>query len=150
MWTRSTNLCNFVGVPFTRVFCNFVVDSCVLEVDPEITGVVLHISTRSLFHHPTRVRVCSFVLSGRINLFSFYLFFEISVIHIVIIVLGWGCQEERLQAVFVCFLKPIRARPVSKRSWGRNRIWSGYENSCLYIRLPFQRADIVILFEKNF
>ena len=46
----------------------------------------------------------SFSLS---NLIGFYIFFELSLIPLIAIVVGWGYQVERIQAAFYLFLYTI-------------------------------------------
>nr|URX53301.1 NADH dehydrogenase subunit 4 [Neotermes sp. 1 AB-2022a] len=56
------------------------------------------------------VLFCTF---GSINLFSFYLFFEVSIIPTVFIILGWGYQPERLQAgVYLLFYTLLASLPM--------------------------------------
>nr|UQJ75256.1 NADH dehydrogenase subunit 4 [Paraneotermes simplicicornis] len=53
---------------------------------------------------------CTF---GSINLFSFYLFFESSIIPTVFLILGWGYQPERLQAgVYLLFYTLLASLPL--------------------------------------
>nr|URX53158.1 NADH dehydrogenase subunit 4 [Cryptotermes queenslandis] len=53
---------------------------------------------------------CTF---GSVNLFSFYLFFESSLIPTVFIILGWGYQPERLQAgIYLLFYTLLASLPM--------------------------------------
>jgi NADH:ubiquinone oxidoreductase subunit 4 (subunit M) len=53
---------------------------------------------------------CTF---SRINLFSFYLFFESSLIPTVFLILGWGYQPERLQAgIYLLFNTLLPSLPM--------------------------------------
>nr|URX53715.1 NADH dehydrogenase subunit 4 [Kalotermitidae sp. 2 AB-2022a] len=53
---------------------------------------------------------CTF---GSINLFSFYLFFESSLIPTVFLILGWGYQPERLQAgIYLLFYTLLASLPM--------------------------------------
>ena len=53
---------------------------------------------------------CTF---GRVSLFSFYLFFESSLIPTVFIILGWGYQPERLQAgIYLLFYTLLASLPI--------------------------------------
>nr|WHM51831.1 NADH dehydrogenase subunit 4 [Cryptotermes bracketti] len=53
---------------------------------------------------------CTF---GSVSLFSFYLFFESSLIPTVFIILGWGYQPERLQAgVYLLFYTLLASLPM--------------------------------------
>lgn len=53
---------------------------------------------------------CTF---GRVGLFSFYIFFESSLIPTVFIILGWGYQPERLQAgVYLLFYTLLASLPL--------------------------------------
>lgn len=48
-----------------------------------------------------------------INLFLFYLFFEISLIPVLLIILGWGYQPERLQAgLYLLFYTLLASLPI--------------------------------------
>nr|YP_006503943.1 NADH dehydrogenase subunit 4 [Neotermes insularis]AFM92443.1 NADH dehydrogenase subunit 4 [Neotermes insularis] len=54
--------------------------------------------------------VCTF---SSINLFSFYIFFESSLIPTVFIILGWGYQPERLQAgIYLLFYTLLASLPL--------------------------------------
>nr|URX53468.1 NADH dehydrogenase subunit 4 [Incisitermes minor] len=54
--------------------------------------------------------VCTF---SSVNLFSFYLFFESSLIPTVFIILGWGYQPERLQAgIYLLFYTLLASLPM--------------------------------------
>nr|URX53897.1 NADH dehydrogenase subunit 4 [Cryptotermes kirbyi] len=54
--------------------------------------------------------VCTF---GSVSLFSFYLFFESSLIPTVFIILGWGYQPERLQAgIYLLFYTLLASLPM--------------------------------------
>nr|UQJ75269.1 NADH dehydrogenase subunit 4 [Pterotermes occidentis] len=54
--------------------------------------------------------ICTF---SSINLFSFYLFFESSLIPTVFIILGWGYQPERLQAgIYLLFYTLLASLPM--------------------------------------
>nr|QWL25016.1 NADH dehydrogenase subunit 4 [Cryptotermes brevis] len=53
---------------------------------------------------------CTF---GSVNLFSFYLFFESSLIPTVLIILGWGYQPERIQAgIYLLFYTLLASLPM--------------------------------------
>jgi NADH-ubiquinone oxidoreductase chain 4 len=53
---------------------------------------------------------CTF---GRVGLFSFYIFFESSLIPTVFIILGWGYQPERLQAgIYLLFYTLLASLPL--------------------------------------
>ncbi|PNF37356.1 hypothetical protein B7P43_G17888 [Cryptotermes secundus] len=53
---------------------------------------------------------CTF---GRVGLFSFYVFFESSLIPTVFIILGWGYQPERLQAgIYLLFYTLLASLPM--------------------------------------
>jgi len=48
------------------------------------------------------------------DLFSFYFFFEVSILPTVIIIIGWGYQPERVQASFYFFFLYIsRVYPIA-------------------------------------
>nr|URX53585.1 NADH dehydrogenase subunit 4 [Neotermes cf. meruensis] len=58
----------------------------------------------------TIVLFCTF---SSINLFSFYLFFEVSIVPTVFIILGWGYQPERLQAgIYLLFYTLLASLPM--------------------------------------
>jgi NADH-ubiquinone oxidoreductase chain 4 len=53
---------------------------------------------------------CTF---GSVGLFSFYLFFESSLVPTVFIILGWGYQPERLQAgIYLLFYTLLASLPL--------------------------------------
>nr|URX53689.1 NADH dehydrogenase subunit 4 [Bifiditermes nr. madagascariensis] len=57
--------------------------------------------------------VALFCTFGSINLFSFYLFFESSLIPTIFIILGWGYQPERLQAgIYLLFYTLLASLPM--------------------------------------
>nr|UQJ75230.1 NADH dehydrogenase subunit 4 [Tauritermes triceromegas]URX54053.1 NADH dehydrogenase subunit 4 [Tauritermes triceromegas] len=57
--------------------------------------------------------VMLFCTFSSINLFSFYLFFESSLIPTVFIILGWGYQPERLQAgIYLLFYTLLASLPM--------------------------------------
>nr|WGO58024.1 NADH dehydrogenase subunit 4 [Rhabdoblattella disparis] len=54
--------------------------------------------------------ICTF---GSLNLFSFYLFFESSLIPTLFLILGWGYQPERLQAgIYLLFYTLLASLPM--------------------------------------
>jgi NADH-ubiquinone oxidoreductase chain 4 len=54
-----------------------------------------------------------FCIFSRINLFSFYLFFESRIIPTVFLILGWGYQPERLQAgIYLLFYTLLASLPI--------------------------------------
>nr|URX53650.1 NADH dehydrogenase subunit 4 [Kalotermitidae sp. 4 AB-2022a] len=56
------------------------------------------------------VLFCTF---GSTNLFSFYLFFEVSIVPTVFVILGWGYQPERLQAgIYLLFYTLLASLPM--------------------------------------
>jgi NADH-ubiquinone oxidoreductase chain 4 len=57
--------------------------------------------------------VILFCTFSRINLFSFYLFFESRLIPTVFLILGWGYQSERLQAgIYLLFYTLLASLPM--------------------------------------
>nr|ALO77548.1 NADH deshydrogenase subunit 4 [Myodermum sp. MYO01] len=57
--------------------------------------------------------VCLFLTFGSLNLFIFYLFFEMSLIPTLILIMGWGYQPERLQAgVYLLFYTLFASLPM--------------------------------------
>jgi NADH:ubiquinone oxidoreductase subunit 4 (subunit M) len=60
--------------------------------------------------------VMLFCTFGRINLFSFYLFFESSIVPTIFLILGWGYQPERLQAgIYLLFYTLLASLPLLER-----------------------------------
>lgn len=56
-------------------------------------------STRKLYSVVLRALIlCLFFRFFRLNSLVFYLFFELSLVPILLIIMGWGYQPERLQA----------------------------------------------------
>nr|UQJ75152.1 NADH dehydrogenase subunit 4 [Eucryptotermes sp. n. nr. breviceps] len=72
------------------------------------------------FYHPSiflffvvLLIVMLFCTFGSVSLFSFYLFFEGSLIPTVFIILGWGYQPERLQAgIYLLFYTLLASLPM--------------------------------------
>nr|UCU57951.1 NADH dehydrogenase subunit 4 [Dicronocephalus adamsi] len=57
--------------------------------------------------------ICLFVTFSSLNLFVFYLFFEMSLIPTLILIMGWGYQPERLQAgVYLLFYTLFASLPM--------------------------------------
>nr|URX53507.1 NADH dehydrogenase subunit 4 [Longicaputermes sinaicus]URX53533.1 NADH dehydrogenase subunit 4 [Longicaputermes sinaicus]URX53559.1 NADH dehydrogenase subunit 4 [Longicaputermes sinaicus] len=57
--------------------------------------------------------VMLFCTFGSVNLFSFYLFFESSLVPTVFLILGWGYQPERLQAgIYLLFYTMLASLPM--------------------------------------
>nr|URX54040.1 NADH dehydrogenase subunit 4 [Neotermes fulvescens] len=57
--------------------------------------------------------VSLFCTFGSLNLFSFYFFFEVSIVPTVFIILGWGYQPERLQAgIYLLFYTLLASLPL--------------------------------------
>lgn len=57
--------------------------------------------------------ICLFITFSSINLFVFYLFFEIRLIPTLILIIGWGYQPERLQAgVYLLFYTLFASLPI--------------------------------------
>nr|UFR82820.1 NADH dehydrogenase subunit 4 [Dicronorhina derbyana] len=57
--------------------------------------------------------ICLFMTFGSMNLFVFYLFFEMSLIPTLILIMGWGYQPERLQAgVYLLFYTLFASLPM--------------------------------------
>nr|URX53988.1 NADH dehydrogenase subunit 4 [Epicalotermes sp. 1 AB-2022a] len=61
----------------------------------------------------TLLTIMLFCTFSSVNLFSFYLFFESSLIPTVFIILGWGYQPERLQAgIYLLFYTLLASLPM--------------------------------------
>nr|YP_010443331.1 NADH dehydrogenase subunit 4 [Coenochilus striatus]UTE83859.1 NADH dehydrogenase subunit 4 [Coenochilus striatus] len=57
--------------------------------------------------------ICLFMTFGSLNLFVFYLFFEMSLIPTLVLIMGWGYQPERLQAgVYLLFYTLFASLPM--------------------------------------
>nr|UFR82885.1 NADH dehydrogenase subunit 4 [Mecynorhina polyphemus] len=57
--------------------------------------------------------ICLFMTFSSMNLFVFYLFFEMSLIPTLIMIMGWGYQPERLQAgVYLLFYTLFASLPM--------------------------------------
>lgn len=92
--------------------------------------------------------VCVLVFRAS-NWFLFFFFFESSLIPIVVLILGWGYQPERLQAAFylliytICVSLPMLLVLVYKcSSIGRNSfyivgdwVWGNYERAIVILLL---------------
>jgi NADH-ubiquinone oxidoreductase chain 4 len=66
-----------------------------------------------IFLHSENRRYLPRLQFSRINLFSFYLFFESSLITTVFLILGWGYQPERLQAgIYLLFYTLLASLPI--------------------------------------
>lgn len=54
-----------------------------------------------------------FIVFSSINLFVFYLFFEISLIPVLLLIIGWGYQPERIQAgIYLLFYTLLASLPI--------------------------------------
>lgn len=51
--------------------------------------------------------ICLFISVRIENMFGFYIFFELSLIPLFFIIVGWGYQRERIQAAFYLFLYTV-------------------------------------------
>nr|URX53340.1 NADH dehydrogenase subunit 4 [Kalotermes approximatus] len=75
--------------------------------------------------------VMLFCTFGSINLFSFYLFFESSLIPTVFLILGWGYQPERLQAgIYLLFYTLLASLPLLV---GIFFIYDVYCSTCFFL-----------------
>nr|URX54417.1 NADH dehydrogenase subunit 4 [Rugitermes aridus] len=73
---------------------------------------------------------CTF---SSINLFSFYLFFESSLIPTVFLILGWGYQPERLQAgIYLLFYTLLASLPMLV---GIFYIYDFFSSTCFFLLL---------------
>nr|UQJ75139.1 NADH dehydrogenase subunit 4 [Rugitermes sp.] len=71
---------------------------------------------------------CTF---SSINLFSFYLFFESSLIPTVFLILGWGYQPERLQAgIYLLFYTLLASLPMLV---GIFYIYNFFSSTCFFL-----------------
>nr|ALO76600.1 NADH deshydrogenase subunit 4 [Coccidula rufa] len=68
----------------------------------------------NLFSFMLMIMLVSLVMTfSSMNLFMFYLFFELSLIPILVIILGWGYQPERIQAgLYLFFYTLIGSLPL--------------------------------------
>lgn len=54
-----------------------------------------------------------YITFGSINLFMFYLFFEVRLIPTLLLIVGWGYQPERLQAgIYLLFYTLLASLPI--------------------------------------
>nr|URX52898.1 NADH dehydrogenase subunit 4 [Glyptotermes sp. 3 AB-2022a] len=84
---------------------------------------------------------CTF---SSINLFSFYLFFESSLIPTVFLILGWGYQPERLQAgIYLLFYTLLASLPMLV---GIFYVYSVLNSTCLYLLLSLDSFSILFYF----
>jgi NADH-ubiquinone oxidoreductase chain 4 len=98
-----------------------------------VTGIALLYFLLLLF--------CTF---SRINLFSFYLFFESSLIPTVFLILGWGYQPERLQAdIYLLFYTLLASLPILV---GIFYVYSVLNSTCFYLLLKFNSFSILFYF----
>nr|URX53481.1 NADH dehydrogenase subunit 4 [Kalotermitidae sp. 5 AB-2022a] len=71
---------------------------------------------------------CTF---GSVNLFSFYLFFESSIIPTLFLILGWGYQPERLQAgIYLLFYTLLASLPMLV---GILYVYDFLSSTCLFL-----------------
>nr|URX54430.1 NADH dehydrogenase subunit 4 [Glyptotermes sp. 16 AB-2022a] len=84
---------------------------------------------------------CTF---SSVNLFSFYLFFESSLIPTVFLILGWGYQPERLQAgIYLLFYTLLASLPMLV---GIFYIYSVLNSTCFYLLLSLDSFSILFYF----
>nr|URH16835.1 NADH dehydrogenase subunit 4 [Glyptotermes pubescens] len=75
--------------------------------------------------------IALFCTFGSINLFSFYLFFESSIIPTVFLILGWGYQPERLQAgIYLLFYTLLASLPMLV---GIFYVYSTVNSTCFFL-----------------
>nr|URX53223.1 NADH dehydrogenase subunit 4 [Rugitermes laticollis] len=75
--------------------------------------------------------VMLFCTFSSINLFSFYLFFESSLIPTVFLILGWGYQPERLQAgIYLLFYTLLASLPMLV---GIFYIYDFFSSTCFFL-----------------
>nr|AIY61667.1 NADH dehydrogenase subunit 4 [Glyptotermes sp. A TB-2014] len=78
------------------------------------------------------VLFCTF---SSINLFSFYLFFESSIIPTVFLILGWGYQPERLQAgIYLLFYTLLASLPMLV---GIFYVYKSLDSTCFFLLIDF-------------
>nr|ALO70484.1 NADH deshydrogenase subunit 4 [Ctenisodes sp. 1 EF-2015] len=84
-----------------------------------------------------------FLTFSSINLFMFYLFFEMSLIPMLLIILGWGYQPERLQAgVYLLFYTLLASLPMMISIFN----YSLNNNSLLFIYFNLENNMFMYLF----
>nr|URX52637.1 NADH dehydrogenase subunit 4 [Glyptotermes brevicaudatus] len=84
---------------------------------------------------------CTF---SSINLFSFYLFFESSLIPTVFLILGWGYQPERLQAgIYLLFYTLLASLPMLV---GIFYVYNALNSTCFYLLLKLNSFSILFYF----
>nr|URX52872.1 NADH dehydrogenase subunit 4 [Glyptotermes sp. 2 AB-2022a] len=84
---------------------------------------------------------CTF---SSINLFSFYLFFESSLIPTVFLILGWGYQPERLQAgIYLLFYTLLASLPMLV---GIFYVYNALNSTCFYLLLKLDSFSVLFYF----
>jgi NADH-ubiquinone oxidoreductase chain 4 len=81
------------------------------------------------------------LLFSRINLFSFYLFFESRLIPTVFLILGWGYQPERLQAgIYLLFYTLLASLPILV---GIFYSYSVLGSTCFYLLIRLNSLSVL-------
>jgi len=142
---------------FTTLICNFVFNTCVLTVLKFqvwiiyivlILWAIIKLSYNKLFkvHRFLYqlllliiyvINTCFYIF---INLLYFYITFEIRLIIIIVILLGWGYQFEKIQASYYILMYTIVFRipfllsiVVFITTWKLNRFYTGFIGSLSFI-----------------
>jgi NADH-ubiquinone oxidoreductase chain 4 len=88
--------------------------------------------------------VMLFCIFSRINLFSFYLFFESRLIPTLFLILGWGYQPERLQAgIYLLFYTLLASLPMLV---GIFYVYDFLGSTCFYLFVRLNSLSILFYF----
>jgi NADH-ubiquinone oxidoreductase chain 4 len=88
--------------------------------------------------------VILFCTFSRINLFSFYLFFESRLIPTVFLILGWGYQPERLQAgIYLLFYTLLASLPMLV---GIFYVYNFLGSTCFYLFVRLNSLSVLFYF----
>nr|APX39386.1 NADH dehydrogenase subunit 4 [Longitarsus luridus] len=87
-----------------------------------------------------------FMTFSSMNFFGFYLFFEISLIPTLILIIGWGYQPERLEAgIYLLFYTLFMSLPMMIMVFYLNKI----NNSLIFFMMNFDLSSIFMYFCMN-
>jgi NADH-ubiquinone oxidoreductase chain 4 len=88
--------------------------------------------------------VILFCTFSRINLFSFYLFFESRLIPTVFLILGWGYQPELLQAgIYLLFYTLLASLPMLV---GIFYVYDFLGSTCFYLFVRLNSLSVLFYF----
>lgn len=104
---RVSNFFIFDRLRVVLVLLSAWITALMLIVRTNTCGYVTTDIYRSLIIFLGLVLVLAFTVRG---LIFFYIFFEVSLLPIVFLIIGWGNSAERLQACFYLIMYTVRAR----------------------------------------